>query len=139
MRLHEPLLPPFAAVPAGLAIARSQQFPERAVTLAAAAIAAAAVIARLAHSKQLAFAGSLIALVFGAIALSGSRPPQPPPSLSVRDNVPAIFEGCVVDPALVAADRERFTVELAPRARAQVSLSLRPTLSNPNPAFPDLP
>jgi competence protein ComEC len=46
--------------------------------------------------------------------------------------VPAIFEGCVVDPALLAADRERFTVELAPGARAQVSLSSRTT-------FPDLP
>ena len=56
MRLHEPLLPPFAAVAAGLAIARYQQFPERDVTLAAAAIAAAAVIAWLAHSKRLAFA-----------------------------------------------------------------------------------
>ncbi len=53
--------------------------------------------------------------------------------------MPAIFEGCVVDPALVAADRERFTVELAPHARAQVSLFLHPTLSNPNPAFPELP
>jgi competence protein ComEC len=139
MRLHEPLLPSFAAVATGLAIARYQQFPERDVTLAAAAIAATAVIAWLAHSKRLAFAGSLIALVFGAIALSGARPPQPPPSLNVRDNRPAIFEGCVVDPALVAADRERFTVELAPHARAQVSLFLHPTLSNPNPAFPELP
>ena len=36
------------------------------------------------------------------------------PTLSVPDNTPAIFEGCVIDPALVAADRERFTVELAP-------------------------
>ncbi len=139
MRLHEPLLPSFAAVATGLAIARYQQFPQRDVTLAAAAIAATAVIAWLAHSKNLAFAGSLIALVFGAIALSGARPPQPAPSLSVRDNLSAIFEGCVVDPALVAADRERFTVELAPRARAQVSLFLHPTLSNLNPAFPELP
>ncbi len=135
MRLHEPLLLPFAAVAAGLAIARYQQFPERDVTLAAAAIAAAAVIAWLAHSKRIAYAGSLIALVFGALALSESRPPQPPPSLSVRDNVPAIFEGCVVDPALVAADRERFIVELAPHARAQVSLFLHPPLST----FPELP
>jgi competence protein ComEC len=135
MRLHEPLLLPFAAVAAGLAIARYQQFPERDVTLAAAAIAAAAVIAWLARSRRLAFAGSLIALVFGAIALSESRSPQPPPSLSVRDNVPAIFEGCVVDPALVAADRERFIVELAPHARAQVSLFLHPPLST----FPALP
>ena len=61
MRLHEPLLPAFAAVVTGLAIARYQQFPERDIILAAAAIAAAAVIAWLAHSKRLAFTASLIA------------------------------------------------------------------------------
>ena len=88
------------------------------------------------HSSRiragLAFATCLGALVFGGHRAVGARPPHPPPTLSVRDNTPAIFEGCVVDPALVAADRERFTVELAPRARAQVSLSLRATIANPN-------
>jgi len=88
-------------------------------------------------------AASLGALLFAAMAMV-ARPPQAPPKLSVRDNVPAIFEGCVVDPALVAADRERFTIELAPHARAQVSLSSRPAVSDANPAlsaglFPDLP
>jgi competence protein ComEC len=103
-----------------------------------------ALVGYIAHSRRLAHATSLIALVFGGIALPGALPVYPAPTLTVRDNTPAIFEGCVVDPALVAADREHFTVELAPRARAQVSLSssnksLRASASNPNPAFPDLP
>lgn len=51
----------------------------------------------------------------------------------MRDNIPAIFEGCVVDPALTATDRERFTLELAPGARAQVSLASR------DGRFPALP
>ncbi len=140
MRLHEPLLLPFAAVGAGLAIGRYLQFPELDVCLACAAIALLALMGYIACSRRLAHAASLIALVFGGIALPGARPPRPPPTLTVRDNTPAIFEGCVVDPAdLVAADREHFTVELAPRARAQVSLSLRASASNPNPAFPALP
>jgi competence protein ComEC len=139
MRLHEPLLLPFASVAAGTAIARYQAFAERDVALATAALAALALAAWLMRSKRVAFAACLISLVFGGVALSGARPPESPPSLSVRDNVQAIFEGCVVDPALVAADRERFTVELAPHARAQVSLILRTTLSHPDPVFPDLP
>jgi competence protein ComEC len=61
-----------------------------------------------------------------------ARPAHGAPALSVPDNVPAIFEGCVVEPALVAADRERFTVEFAPRARAQVSLFSKSD-------FPELP
>jgi competence protein ComEC len=81
---------------------------------------------------RIAFVAGLGTLVFAGIAIVAARPARAPPKLSVRDNVPAIFEGCVVDPALVAADRERFTIELAPRARAQVSLSSRGL-------FPDLP
>ena len=45
----------------------------------------------------------------------------------------------MVDPALVAADREHFTIELAPGARAQVSLSARASSQNPAGIFPDLP
>ena len=56
------------------------------------------------------------------MALPGAYPRTRAPHLSVPDNSAAIFEGCVVDPALVAADREQFTLELAPGARARVSL-----------------
>jgi predicted membrane metal-binding protein len=65
--------------------------------------------------------------------LVAARPAHEAPSLNVPDNVPAIFEGCVVDPALVAADRERFTMELSPGARAQVSLFSKAG------SFPELP
>jgi competence protein ComEC len=96
-----------------------------------------ALIAFLVRSRRLAFITTLGGLIFAGMALLGAHPVHPPPGLTVPDNTPAIFEGCVVDPALVAADREHFTIELAPRARAQVSLSLR--ASNPAAAFPDLP
>jgi competence protein ComEC len=106
-----------------------------------------ALIGWFAGSRRIAFATTLGALVFAGMAITAAHHayrPFAPPRLSVPDNVPAIFEGCVVDPALVAADREHFTVELAPRARAQVSLSARPALSganqtNPAGLFPDLP
>lgn len=74
------------------------------------------------------------ALVFFGFALVAAHPPHRPPTLSVPDNVPAILTGCVVDPALVAADRERFTVEFAPGARSQVSL-----FEKPGESFPRLP
>ena len=60
--------------------------------------------------------------VFLGFGLVASRPPVRSPTLSVPDNIPTILDGCVVDPALIAADREKFTVELAPDARSQVSL-----------------
>jgi len=136
VRFYEPLLLPFAAIVAGVAIAGRQSIPLYEACAASAAMAALALIGRFAGSRRLAFATCLGALVFAGIAMVAARhmgqAAPAPPKLSVRDNVPAIFEGCVVDPALVAADRERFTVELAPHARAQVSLSSH-TL------FPDLP
>lgn len=68
------------------------------------------------------------------MALVITHPAPPPRLLSVPDNTPAIFDGCVVDPALAGADRERFGIELAPHARAQVSLYARP-----GEQFPALP
>ncbi len=44
----------------------------------------------------------LAALVFGGIARAVSQPTVSTPALSVPDNTTAIFEGCVVDPALLA-------------------------------------
>ncbi len=136
MRFYDPLLLPCASIAAGVALAAWQPIPLRDACTAAAAMAALALIGHFTGSRRLAFATCLGALVFAAVAMVAARhvgqAALAPPKLSVRDNVPAIFEGCVVDPALVAADRERFTVELAPRARAQVSLSSRSI-------FPDLP
>lgn len=139
MRLREPLLLPFAAVAAGLALARDLNLSVRDAALAAAAMAALAFAAHLIHSNRLAFSTSLGALVFLGIALPGAHVAPPPPSLSVRDNVPAIFEGCIVDPAVLSVDRQHLVVELAPRARAQVSLALRPSEIAAGTRFPDLP
>ena len=68
------------------------------------------------------------------MALVAARPAATAPKLSVPDNTPALLDGCVVDPALVGADRERFTVELAPGARAQVTL-----YAKEGQEFPELP
>jgi len=73
-------------------------------------------------------------MVFAGMALLIARPEPPPRILSVPDNSLAIFQGCVTDPALVGADRERFGIELAPGARAQVSL-----YAKPDETFPTLP
>jgi competence protein ComEC len=138
VRFHDPkksvpLLLPFAFFAAGVAIAGRQSIPLPEACVAAAAMALLALTGSLAASRRLAFAACLGALVFAGTAIVAAHPPHAPPRLSVPDNVPAIFEGCVVDPALVATDREHFTVELAPHARAQVSLSAR------DGVFPGLP
>jgi competence protein ComEC len=134
VRFREPLLLPFAAIAAGIILARYVTFDLGPTLLACSALVLLTLIAWIRMTPWLVFASLLPALAFAGIALSVSRPAEQPPSLSVPDNVPAILEGCVVDPALLAIDRERFTVELATGARAQVSLFARPGM-----LFPDLP
>jgi len=67
----------------------------------------------------------LLAFLFlGSLAESLHRP-GPPPEIDSGPREILLLEGCVVEPTILSADRERFTLELAPRARARVSLTLR--------------
>jgi competence protein ComEC len=131
LRLREPLVIPFAATAAGVTIAEYLPLPHWESLCAATALGFLAALA-ISRNRFLACFTACCALIFGGMALV--RAPVLPPVLSVPDNVPVILEGCVVDPALTAADRERFTVELAPGARAQVSL-----FAKEGEAFQDLP
>src|SRR5262249_17736773 len=51
--------------------------------------------------------------------------PGPPPEIDAGPRETVILEGCVVDPAVFSGNREQFTLELAPKARARVTLALR--------------
>ncbi len=119
----------------GVALAEYQPIPLRSVLWAGFVCAALAVLAHCVARRGFAarIAGGA-AMIFAGMVLVIARPPAPPRVLSVPDNSTAIFEGCVVDPALVGADRERFGIELAPGARAQVSL-----YAKPDESFPALP
>jgi len=59
------------------------------------------------------FSGELIALV---------HRPGPPPQLDAEGREIVILAGCVVEPPAISGERERFLLELAPQARAQVTL-----------------
>ncbi len=47
------------------------------------------------------------------------------PQLDVEDAETVILTGCVVDPPVFSTDRERFLLELAPGAQAQVTVNLK--------------
>ncbi|HWE49699.1 MAG TPA: ComEC/Rec2 family competence protein [Bryobacteraceae bacterium] len=136
MRFREPLLLPFFAISAGITIGLLSKGPLQFSVLnllaAAATLGSLAFIAYVFSFRAVMLAAAMASLLFGGIALVASRPAPEPPVLSVPDNRLAIFTGCVVDPALLAVDRERFIVELAPGARAQVSLFARADQEFPN-------
>jgi competence protein ComEC len=148
VRRREPLLIPFAAVAAGVALAASFQSSSFQFSFAE-SVSAAATLAVIAfagrhlspqgHASTSVRLAAYCALLFAGISLVVVHPRNPPPSLSIPDNTLAILEGCVVDPALVAMDRERFVLELAPGARAQVSLFEKPGSEKRAGLFPALP
>ena len=116
MRFREPLLLPAWAFALGIALTRLLPFATAPALLGAAAVALL--------SWRFFRPGLLVAAALCGIA-AGARPIPPVPQLSVRDNTPAIFSGCVSEPAMSAGDRERFAVDLAPQARARVTLFAR--------------
>lgn len=124
MRFREPLLLPALAFAVGIGLSRLLALDPPVAFLGA------LVVAGLSWKR---FQPGLLVAVLIAGAASGSIPVAPAPALSVPDNTPAIFSGCVVEPAMSTVDRERFVVELASHARARVTLLARN--SQPFPAL----
>src|SRR5580698_6563946 len=66
----------------------------------------------------------LLALVFaGTLDLALHRPP-PAPEIDAGFRETVLLDGCVVEPTVFSPGREQFTLELAWKARARVSLPL---------------
>jgi competence protein ComEC len=135
VRFGEPLLLPFACLAAGIVLGNYKSIPAGAALAATAACLFLALIGNIIRRRGVAsrVAGG-VTLVFLGMALVVVRALPPPRVLSVPDNTLAVFDGCVIDPGLTGGDRERFGVELAPAARAEVALYARPGEN-----FPALP
>lgn len=66
-----------------------------------------------------------LAILFVGVFAEAWHRPGPPPEIESRPRETLILEGCVVEPSVLSANREQFTLELAPGARTRVSLSLK--------------
>ncbi|MGH9559026.1 MAG: ComEC/Rec2 family competence protein, partial [Bryobacteraceae bacterium] len=122
--MRDPLILPAVAVAAGIFASRTLQFSWRESLWAIAAFLILAVAAKRVHSSVFR-ACILCAMVFaGAFAEAWHRP-GPPPEIDAGSREVVILGGCVIGPSVFSLDREQFTLELAPGARARVSLGLR--------------
>jgi competence protein ComEC len=74
------------------------------------------------RSRTLAGACCLLGLFFAGQLLALVHRPGPPPELDAEGREVVILGGCVVEPPAISGERERFLLELAPQARAQVTL-----------------
>jgi competence protein ComEC len=118
--LRDPLILPVVCIAAGILTGHYLGFSIRESTFPALAFALFA----LASSKWLRKTSLFLAIFFtGALTESFHRP-GPAPTIDAGSREIMILEGCVVEPTVFSENREQFTLELDPGARARVSLAL---------------
>ncbi len=121
--LRDPLVAPLAAIAAGILLARFVPFEARELIVAVLLLGALGVVALWRRARIAAGCCTLAALVFAGALCAVARRPGLPPVLEPEGEV--IITGCVVEPPVPAAGRERFIVDLERDARAQVTVYLQ--------------
>jgi competence protein ComEC len=124
--LRNPLLPPFFAFAGGVVAARFVSFNTPELGLAIAALAVLAAFAFWKSTRRIALAAALAACCFAGALVAVIHRPAPPPEIDAAASEVVILSGCVVNPPVFSADREQFTLELAPHARVRVGLYIKP-------------
>jgi competence protein ComEC len=102
---------------------------------AAAAYFLLALLSLYRRSRFLAATSCLLGLFFAGQLLALVHRPGPPPTLDAEGREIVILGGCVVEPPAISGERERFLLELAPQARAQVTLYTKEGESLPPLAY----
>ncbi|MEI9971776.1 MAG: ComEC family competence protein [Ignavibacteriota bacterium] len=87
------------------------------------------------RSQFLAGTSCLLGLFFAGQFLALVHRPSPRPELDVEGREIVILGGCVVEPPAISGERERFLLELAPGARAQVTLYTKEGESLPSLSY----
>ncbi len=131
--MRDPLLPPLAAIAAGILSSRFVSFGIRELLAVIALFAALGAIALWRQARALAGACCLLGFMSAGALTDLAHRPGPRPELDAEGRDPVILSGCVVQPPALSGDRERFLVELDPGARVQVTAYARE--GHPPPAL----
>jgi competence protein ComEC len=123
--VKDPLLGPLAAIASGILVARFVPFHQSELVGAIAALLLLGIFAMWRDSRVVAGASCCMGLFFAGALIALVHVPGPPPELDAEGREIVILGGCVVEPPAISGERERFLLELAPHARAQVTLYTR--------------
>ena len=123
---REPLLFPGLGFCAGLLIGHIFIIEIRVLVIALAATVLLILITHLAARRPDLRPFSVV-LLLGVVGLGvqAYRRPGKAPQLDADDSETVVLSGCVVDPPVFSPDRERFLLQLAPKARAFVVVTLK--------------
>ena len=118
------MVAPLVALSAGIAVSRLVSFGLRDISWLLLPLAGLTFLACRISSRLIWLCGTAMLLLCGMLIETLRRPGLPPTiDASAHENV--ILDGCVVSPPAFYEGRDQFLLELAPQARARVSLSIR--------------
>ncbi len=122
--LKNKLLTPLLAVASGIVLTRFVHFQVYDFIWSLPLLTCLTYLAWKCSTRILCVCSSLFFLFCGAFLGVLHRPGRPPTiDAGARETV--ILNGCVVSPPVFSESRDQFVLELAPRARARVSLAIR--------------
>jgi competence protein ComEC len=122
--VRDPLIPPLAAVAAGILLSHLLGFSLRETGWPLIVFLVLAGVSARVHARGLVGVCAALTLVFAGVFVETWHRPGPPPELDAGSREVVLLEGCVVEPTVFSIDREQFTLELDPGARARVSLAV---------------
>jgi competence protein ComEC len=122
--VKDPLIAPLLALAGGILISRWVRFGTGELLIALPLLAALTLLG-LRHSRRVATAGCLTAMLFFGVLMAELRRPGRTPEIDAGFRETVLLSGCVVEPPAFYEGRDQFTVELAPRARARVTLTVK--------------
>jgi competence protein ComEC len=113
------------ALAAGIAISRFVSFTVRDFLWTLPLLGGCTFLARRFSARRTLWLCATVTLVFCGGLLETLRRPGPPPEIDAGAHENVILDGCVVSPPAFYEGRDQFLIELAPGARARVTLSIK--------------
>ncbi len=121
--MKDPLVPPFLALAGGILASRLVRFEIRELLIGILLLVAVTLLAAR-RSRPAAYASGLVASLLCGVLIDVLHRPGRAPQIDASSRETLLLSGCVVEPPAFYEGRDQFTVELARRARARVTLTV---------------
>jgi competence protein ComEC len=125
--VREPLLLPVIALGAGILVAHFFYFQltDLAIPTTIASLVLCLAFA-LPSARRMRIPSACTAILLAGIATQVIHRQGRAPRLNAEDTETVLLDGCVANPPVFSPNREQFTLELAPKAAARISVTLKP-------------
>lgn len=129
--MKDPLIAPLLALAAGILVSRWVRFGTGELLIALPLLVGLTLLA-LEHARRVATITGWAVFLLCGVLLGELHRPGRTPEIEADSHETVLLSGCVVEPPAFYEGRDQFTLELAPKARARVTLTIPDGQSPPN-------